>query len=179
MDEFLEEIKKNIENGNYNQWVVYADKLLNLKGMKNQLDPVELINEIITKTACGIRKYKPDININAFIKETAKSEVSNYCKKKKEYIISNYTINEEEDYDENILDNYTGECYKEPFTDTEIEDFINKAIIILKDDEEASIVFLEMQITVKRSELAENLGLTVIEVTNILKRIKRKLKHLQ
>jgi RNA polymerase sigma factor (sigma-70 family) len=159
----------------------YADKTLKLfsKGKVMCKTGADIVNDIVEKLITGKRSWDlveyPDAYIQ--IKYLVKSETSNYLQKEFRMVNINDFGNDYNDGDESFNYNNIAELnYTEILSREENSELINIFNEEMANcDDDCQLVYLGIKTGQQNQEIAKDLGLSVSDVENIKKRIRRKL----
>ena len=175
--EILELFKRARETGQYKRWVLAARRLLIFKtGRESALTGEDIIEEIFYKILTGYRKFRSDITLDQYVMETIKSIVDNEARKSlrmvHEKIQRTYGGNEES---VSIVDTVEQEVFIDQDKELETAEMYDLIWDACSDDEEAQEFLIAfMDGNTKTKDLAKAMGKTPEEITNIKKRIKRR-----
>lgn len=176
-EEILEKFKVARERDDHLRWRLYAERLLRISnGRETALTGEDIISEVLDRILTGDRKFRDDINLDQYVMMTIKSIVNNETKKNEKNISENYSKESGENDDMNsIIDTTTKKTFTKPNEKLESTEFFNRIMNAMRKDDDAQLVLLEMKDgNLKTCEIAESLGITPEGVTNIKKRIKRR-----
>lgn len=176
MEEFLEKFKTSLEKGDYEDWIEFEQKRLNILGIQHQFEIGETIDMIFEGIKKGKITFKPSVNFNAFMKMQIRSAISKHMKR---------LTNKFDGYkDQESLDIYktkNGELTEEEYT--YIEQNYDLAKLehicfekILADDEEASLTLMLLTDGKEVKKIATELNITEKQVNNALRRARYKLE---
>ena len=179
-DLFEGELKS--KNGNLEIWLAYTHKLLKLYlngGAEKLYEPQDVIHEIITRTLEGTRKWDREKVpcLNTYMAMQIKSVVWNIAKKEKR-MIPGSSIAGDELSEAEFWDSKQHLTLEEIESNADTKELLEKCYEILEEDTECSLVFIEMTAGNKNEEIAKKLGIKTSDVTNIKKRLMRKLNRI-
>lgn len=170
MDDFLDQIEEALNNGNYAKWVGYAKNNLNMTKVLREYEAKDIVNIVITKTLDQDRTFKEELPIDIYMKNTIRSVVSDLKNKK---LRNGFTLNvEEDDYEKFSIEKGQVITEKELHEDADYHELFKIIEDQFKDDDSALLVLYGWKERKNNIEIAEDLGLTAQEVSNIKRRIK-------
>ena len=136
-----------------------------------------IMNEILGDIIDGTRAWDMDKStIEQVLWANINSEVFNFARKEKKYIFipaAEYEENENSIKGMDLLINAPPEDIEGKIDTDAIENYCMNEI--LKDEEEAQIVFMEMCENKKQKQIASELGLSVEKTKGLIRNIKRKI----
>lgn len=174
----IEEFKKAIESEQILKWIAFAERLLRLykNGRETTLNGEDIVYEILNRVTDNNRTFKHDLNIDQFMIMTIRSVIDGEYKKSKRMVYDGDIENSEEGNLHSVFDENGDGNDKRADTILEGKDILNLWLESCEDDEDAQLVILEIAGgNDKNQKIAESLGIPVSDVTNIKKRIKRRI----
>ena len=175
--EILELFKKARETGQHKRWVLAAKRLLLLKNRRESaLTGEDIIEEIFYKVLTGDRKFRSDINLDQYVMETIKSIVDNEVRKDLRMVREKIQQPDGGNEDSvSIVDTLEQEAFIGQDKELETAEMYDLFWDACSDDEEAlEFLIAFMDGNTKTADLAKAMGKTPEGITNIKKRIKRR-----
>lgn len=172
--EYAIKIKKKILKG----WLVVADRYLKsyTKGIyERHWTAEDIVQELIEKILSGERNWDPETvpDFNKFMYTNIRSIVEGKLKSRQIVeTVDNYYPEKEKSRVKKILPRGLTADNPDIYNEIDNYDKIGKCYDKLLEDEDAALVFLYWKDGNTSKEIAENLGISVIEVERIKKRIR-------
>jgi len=182
-DVIFEEIEKAYKNKDrVKKWVTVADRYLKSYGngrFERHWTAEDIVNEVITKILEGVRNIEPSElhKLDKYICLDIRSVIDGKFRSRKIVLPPKRKIaNKEGEKEIDLIENnYTTEKDYIQYG-LERKENLEKCYKELMNDEDAALVFLEWKEGKKSQEIADSLGIPVIEVGKIKKRIRYNLK---
>lgn len=176
-EEILALFKEARENGQHKRWRLAAERLLLLKnGRETALTGEDIIEEVFYKLLSGERNFRTDITLDQYVFETIKSIIDNETRKNLRIVHKKMQRIDGGNQEEvSIVDTVEQGVFPDQDKILETSEMYDLFWDACKDDEEAQeflIAFMDGNI--KTKDLAMTMGKTPEGITNIKKRIKRR-----
>ena len=178
-ENIITEFEEALNNGSHKKWLAQADYFLRINFQKEEIPYTaeDIVSEVITKTVdeSGRNWDKNKVPLNAYMYNAIRSEVSNLTQKLHRY--------ENVDFNNQEYAARTTAIYNRFFISLEeIEsandymELYNNCLETLADDEECSLVLMELHEGKSEKEIALSLGISLQHTLAVKQQIRRKLR---
>lgn len=181
-EEILQKFKEAFEREDHQRWRLYAERLLLItNGRETAMTGEDIISEVLDRILTDDRTFRNDITLNQFVYMTIKSIIDGEAKKDRRMVPDKfYEVDGINDNLNSIIDTTTRKTCVKPNEQLENDEFLNFFWTACEGDDEAQLVILEInEGNNKTSGIAKALGITPEKVTNIKKRIQRRVGRKQ